>query len=190
MPSAPTARRVPRRSASRAYPALIALIVVGFAAGCVSDRAEDQRMASTREATRGAILGDTQATAIAERIRLPTPTPAPTLTTAPALANLVLASSVNSDGSPQNEIRSVPLSAGTIYAAAEISHLQAGQTVIAIWTTADGTELARSEQRIESSSSRRWVALPWSPGGLPPGTYAVFIYVDDFRLNSLTFRAG
>ncbi len=172
--------------------ALAVLLVVATTAGCISEQAKDQRLASTREATRGAILAEVEATMIATRFHLPTPTPAPTLVISPVLANLVLARSVGADGSPLAEIRSVPTGAsGTIYAAAEIAHLRAGQRVIAVWTNASGAELGRSEQTITAAAPRQWVALPWTlDGTLPPGWYAVLIYVDDTRLNSLAFRIG
>lgn len=176
--------------ANRILLALAALVVVAMGAGCVSEQAQDQRLASTREATRGSILAEVEATMITTRFLLPSPTPAPTLVIAPALTNLVLARSVSADGSPLDEIQSVPAGAtGTIYAAAEIAHLRAGQHVVAIWTNGSGAELWRSEQLIGSDAPRQWVALPWTlDGTLPPGWYAVLIYVDDTRLNSLAFR--
>jgi hypothetical protein len=180
------------RTANWVLLTLAALGVVATMAGCVSEQAQDQRLASTREATRGAVLAEVEATMITTRFQLPSPTPAPTLVIAPALANLVLARSVSADGSPLDEIRSVPTGAtGTIYAAAEIAHLRAGQRVIAVWTNAGGAELGRSEYTITMDAPRQWVALPWTlDGTLPPGWYAVLIYVDDTRLNSLAFRIG
>ena len=168
------------------------LLILTALAACVSEQAQDQRLASTREATRGAVVAEVEATVITTRFTLPSPTPAPTLVTQPALANLVLARSVSTDGSPLDEIRSVPAYAGgTIYAAAEIAHLRAGQTVVAVWTNANGAEIGRSAQTISADADLQWVALPWTlDGTLPPGTYAVFIYVDDIRLNSLVFRIG
>jgi hypothetical protein len=172
--------------------AIAPVLILVALAGCVSEQAQDQRLASTREATRGAVLAEVEATVITTRFALPTPTPAPTLAIQPALANLVLARSVSADGSPLDEIRSVPAYAsGTIYAAAEISHLRTGQTVVAVWTNASGAEIGRSAQTVAANADRQWIALPWTlDGTLPPGTYAVFIYVDDIRLNSLVFRIG
>jgi hypothetical protein len=163
---------------------------------CVTSDAKEQRREGTREATRGAILGDVQATSIAERFRQPTLTPAPTWTPAAGLSSLVLASRVNPDGSPQDELRSVSGFGGaTVYACARISNVQAGQTVIAVWSTIDGNEVGRSDEKLDAGASQRWVALPWQiGGGLPGGTYAVAIYIDkvdlEHQLNSLVFRVG
>jgi hypothetical protein len=143
------------------------------------------------------VLGDVQATSIAERFKQPTPTRAPTWTPAPAIASLVLATSINSDGSPQNEVRSVSgFGATSIYACAQLSNLQAGQTVIAVWSRVDGDEISRTEEKLDSGRpSTRWVALRWELGGAPSGgTYSVAIYVDkvnlEHQLNSLVFRVG
>lgn len=117
------------------------------------------------------------------------------MTTAPALNRLVLASQVNSDGSPQNEVGSIPSNgAGTIYACAQVSHVTRGQTVIAVWSRIGGDEVNRSEQDVTGNSAERWIALSWQPSGVESGTYAVTIYVDqidgEHQLNSLAFRIG
>ncbi|HEY7033943.1 MAG TPA: hypothetical protein VH482_21575 [Thermomicrobiales bacterium] len=165
-------------------------------AACVSGDAADQEQMETREATRGAVLGEIQATDFAARFRQPPGTPKPTATTAPGLDTLVLASSVNSDGSPLQQISSVSgFGASTVYACARISNARSGQKVIAVWSTIDGTEVARSEQKLDAGGFERWVALPWQMNGSPlGGTYAVTIYVDKVdpahELNSLVFRVG
>ena len=137
-----------------------------------------------------------QATSIAERFKDRPASPVPTWTPAPGIASLVLASRVNADGSPQDNLRSVSGFAGTtVYACARLSNVQAGQTVIAVWSTIDGSEAGRTEEKLDSSASQRWVALRWNMSGSPPGgTYAVTIYVDqidpEHQLNSLAFRVG
>ncbi len=170
------------------------LLLLLLLSGCVTGDAEEQRREETREATRGAVLGEIQATSIAERFRRPTPTPAPTWTPAVGLSSLVLASSVNPDGSPQGELRSVSSFGGaTVYACARVSNARAGQTIIAVWSTIDGGEVGRSDKKMDASAAQRWVALPWQVG-VPAGTYAVAIYVDkvdlEHQLNSLVFNVG
>jgi hypothetical protein len=118
------------------------------------------------------------------------------MTPAPTLADLVLASGANSDGSPQQQLSSVSgFAVTTVYACARLSNVHPGQTVIAVWSTIDGAEVDRSEQKLDAGASERWVALPWQMSGSPPGgTYAVTIYVDRVdlahELNSLVFRVG
>jgi hypothetical protein len=170
------------------------VLLVFFLAACISGNAADQVPQETREATRGAVLGQIQATDFAKRFKQPPGTPKPTVTTAPAIDTLVLASNVNSDGSPLDQLGSVSgFGASTVYACARISNTHPGQTVIAVWSTVDGGEVARSEQKLDASGFERWVALPWQMSGSPPGgTYAVTIYVDKVDpahlLNSLVFR--
>lgn len=156
----------------------------------------EQRREETREATRGAVLGDVQATSIAERIKPPPATPEATWTPAPGIASLVLASRVNSDGSPQEILRSVSgFAATTVYVCAQLSNVRSGQTVIAVWSTIGGGEVSRTEDELNSSAFQRWVALRWNIGSAPPGgTYAVTIYIDqidgEHELNSLVFSVG
>jgi hypothetical protein len=164
--------------------------------GCVSGDAEEQRREETREATRGAVLGDVQATSIAERFKERPASPVPTWTPETGIASLVLASRVNSDGSPQETIRSVSgFAATTVYACAQVSNVREGQTIIAVWARIDGGEIRRTEEELNASANQRWVALRWDIGGGPSGgTYTVTIYVDevDFehQLESLAFRVG
>jgi hypothetical protein len=135
-----------------------------------------------------------QATSIAERFKERPATPEPTWTPAPGISSLVLASNVNTDGSPQEILRSVSGFAGTtVYACARLSNVRAGQTVIAVWSTVDGSEVGRTEEKLDSSAFQRWVALRWNISGSPAsGTYAVTIYVNqidpEHELNSLAFR--
>jgi hypothetical protein len=171
-----------------ALPALLLLLTA-----CISGRASEQHLQETREATRGAVLPAVQATSVAERFRKATATPAPTVTPAPHANELVLASGINGDNSPQGEIRSVSaFGAGTVYACARITHLRAKQTVIAVWSNVGGGEVSRSEVNATTDAFERWVAFPWQPGGMAGGTYAVAIYADkvdpDHEIGSLAFR--
>jgi hypothetical protein len=137
-----------------------------------------------------------QATSIAERFKERPASPIPTWTPETGISTLVLASRVNSDGSPQETIRSVSgFSATPVYACAQVSNVRKGQTIIAVWSTIDGGEIDRTEEELDASANQRWVALRWDIGGAPAGgTYAVTIYVDrvDFehQLESLAFRVG
>jgi hypothetical protein len=166
------------------------LLVVALS-GCVSGNAVDQRQVEKQEATRGAIVEDVQATDIAGRFKPGTPDPAPTWTPKAALADLVLASSVNSDNSPNGDTSFVS-SGSTIYACARVSQVRSGQKVIAVWSTIDGNEVSRAEQDISNGPNERWVALRWQASG--NGTYAVAIYIDEVDLvhllDSLVFRVG
>jgi hypothetical protein len=168
------------------------LLVVGLN-GCVSGNAVEQREVETQEATRGAVLEEIQATSNAERFKPATPEPAPSWTPKAALADLVLASSVNSDNSPNGDTSFVS-NGSTIYACARVSSVRSGQKVIAVWTTVDGGEISRGEQDIGNGASERWVALRWQPSGIAGGTYAVKIYIDrvdpEHLLDSLVFRVG
>lgn len=172
---------------------MVAVLIVALClAACETGRVDEARDAAERDATRGAVLPDVQATSIAERFRPPTPTPMPTPTLAPALAQLVLTSGVGPSGAPRDELRLVPAyTRTTIYAAAQLSHVQPGQTVVAIWANAAGGEIQRTTARITSGAASQWVALPLTlDGTLPPGSYAVYLYVDEYRLTSLVFRIG
>lgn len=171
---------------------MLALLVVALN-GCVSGNAVEQRQVETQEATRGAILEQVQATSNAERFNPGTPAPAPSWTPKAALADLVLASSVNSDNSPNGDTSFVS-NGSTIYACARVSSVRTGQKVIAVWSTVDGNEINRDEQTIGNGASERWVAFRWQPGGVAGGTYAVAIYIDqidlEHLLDSLVFRVG
>jgi hypothetical protein len=176
---------------------LVCLLLLGlFLTACVSGDAQEQRREETREASEEAVLGDVQATSIAERFKERPASPVPTWTPETGVASLVLASRVNSDGSPQETIRSVSgFSATSVYACAQVSNVREGQKIIAVWSTIDGGEISRTEETLNASANQRWVALRWDTGGAPTGgTYAVSIYIDridpEHQLESLAFRVG
>jgi hypothetical protein len=164
----------------------LALLVV-LLAGCASGNADESRRAETREATRGAVLPEVQATNVIKEFFPPTGTPGPTMTPVATLETLTLANQIGTDNRPRNEVGSVR-SGGTVYAVAELHNLMAGQTVTAIWGTLDGVEISRSIVPIDQSTSSTWIPFQWTAGGVTPGTYAVYIYVDSELLNSLAFK--
>ena len=88
MPSAVTGRPASPRSIfsrpRRAIVGLWAMAVLGLVlAGCATGRADEAREAETREATRGAILADVQATNIVKEFFKPTSSPLPDEHTGP-----------------------------------------------------------------------------------------------------------
>lgn len=193
MPLAAIARQVLRASrlprVRRAFGGFWALAVLGLTlAGCATGQADEARVAETREATRGAILDDVQATNVVKEFFKPTATPLPTSTPIPTLATLTLATSIGSNNQPTNEVGSVR-QGGRVYAVAEIHDLRAGQTVVAVWTTAQGGEVGRSSVGVDRSLNAAWVPLEWT-ANVGFGDYAVYVYVDDRLLNSLVFRVN
>jgi len=157
------------------------LLVVALS-GCVSGNAVEQQRVETQEATRGAELDGIQATSVADRFKPGTPDPEPTWTPKVSLADLVLATSINADDSPNGATNFVS-SGQTIYACARVSRVRPGQKVIAVWSTIDGGEVNRSEEDIASGSSTRWVPFRWQARG--SGTYSVSIYIDEVDLEHL-----
>ena len=82
----------------------------------------------------------------------------------------------------------VPAGAGTVYAAARLVDLSAGQVVRASVTDAWGNEIARPEVTIDPGAADRWLALPIGlPADVVPGEYGVFIMAGDRTLGSLAF---
>jgi hypothetical protein len=196
MPLAATARREYRASRSlrrhlprarREFSGFWALAVLGLTlAGCATGQMEEARVAETREATRGATVDDVQATNVVKEFFESTATPLPTSTPVPTLATLTLASQIGSNNQPVNEVGSVRQGA-TVYAVAEIHDLREGQTVTAVWTTASGGEVGRTDVSVDRSLDAAWVPLEWT-ANVGFGNYAVYIYVDGQLLNSLVFR--
>ena len=165
---------------------LVSVLLVVLLSACSTGDVDESRLAETREATRGAVLPDVQATNVIKEFFPPTGTPGPTYTPAPTLATLTLTTQISSNNQPRNEVGSVR-SGGTVYAVAEIHNLSAGQVVTAIWATPDGAEIGRTEVQVDRSISAAWVPLQWT-ANVGAGTYAVYIYVDSEMLNSLVFR--
>lgn len=194
MPSAATGHRAPtserfwtrrRRALLSGWAVSLLLLTL---VGCATGNVDEARIAETREATRGAIVADVQATNVVKEFFPPTATPEPTRTPLPTLATLTLATQIGSNNQPTNEVGSVG-QGSNVYAVAEIYNLQPGQTVVAIWATSDGGEVGRSEVSVDRGVSAAWVPLQWNVN-VGPGSYAVFIYVDDRMLNSLVFRVN
>jgi hypothetical protein len=198
MPSVATVRRESRASRTlrrrlprvrRALSGFWALAVLGLTlAGCATGQMDEARIAETREATRGAILDDVQATNVVKEFFKPTATPLPTSTPVPTLATLTLSTQLGSNNQPVNEVGSVRQGA-RVYAVAEIHDLREGQTVTAVWTTEDGGEVGRSDVSVDRSLGAAWVPLEWT-ANVGFGNYAVYVYVDDRLLNSLVFRVN
>ncbi len=174
-----------RSSVVRVYPLLaLALLLTGCAGGA----AEEARRAEAREAATTPQLAGQQATRIAQRFFPPTPTPGPTPPPVPALDTLAITLGVDGAEAPQGHFATVPSDAGTLYAAAHLNDVAAGQVVTATWVDGVANTIATSEVEIDGGGGSRWVALPLTlNGSLPPGEYAVFLFVDDRRLGSLLF---
>jgi hypothetical protein len=176
-----------RRATGSARSLLAVLAVLGVLAACSTGTARDAQRAEQREATRGVILPGMQQTVVRERFFPPTPSPGATRTPIPTLEELVLATSVGSNGRPGNSVESVSRG-GTLYAAAHVHDLTAGALAVAVWGTLDGGEIARAEIPIDQSAEERWLAFPFNAGGVGPGEYAISVYVDGSLLNSIVFR--
>jgi hypothetical protein len=204
MPSASTGRREPtserfwtrrRRALLSGWAASLLLLTL---VGCATGDVDEARVAETREATRGAVVADVQATNVVKEFFPPTATAEPSRTPLPTLATLTLATQIGSNNQPSNEVESVP-QGSSVYAVAEIHNLQPGQTVIAVWTTSDGSEVGRTEVPVDRGLSAAWVPLQWTVN-VGPGSYAVYVKVespaeedsevDDYLLNSLVFRVN
>ena len=157
-------------------------------AACGTGGAEESQTYEEHEATRVAQMPIVQATTTA-RFFSGTPEIVPTPTPIAVLADLALATSVNGDGSPQNEVRNA--GGGTIYVSAKVHNVTKGTVFTAVWGKPDGTEITRTEQTADSSRGDRWFSFSWDGvGGQPPGDYAVFIYADSMLIGSLAFQVG
>lgn len=128
-----------------------------------------------------------QETMVRERFFSSSPTPGPTRTPTPTLEELVLATSVGSDGRPNDAVEAVS-GAGTLYAAAHVHDLTEGAQAVAVWGTLDGGEIARVEIPIEENAADRWLVFPFTVGGVAPGEYVISVTVDGSLLNSVVFR--
>ncbi|MGH2533085.1 MAG: hypothetical protein ACRDJW_12370 [Thermomicrobiales bacterium] len=175
------------RSVARSLFAALALLAV--LAACASGTARDAERAEQREATRGVILPGMQQTVVRERFFAPTPSPGATRTAIPTIEELVLATSIGSDGRPGNSVESVSRG-GTLYAAALMHDLTEGALAVAVWGTLEGGEIARAEIPIDQSASERWLAFPFNIGSVAPGEYAISVYIDGSLMNSVVFRVS
>lgn len=189
MPLAGTGHRARPGNRKRLFAgALLSALLVVTLGACATGNVEEARIAETREASKEAVLPAVQATKIVKEFFPDTPTPMPTATPLPTIATLTLATQIGADNQPVNEVGSVT-PGSTVYAVAQIYHLSAGETAIAVWTTNDGTEIGRTEVPIDRSIDGAWVPFQWT-ASVGSGTYAVYVYVGDRQLNSLVFRVG
>ncbi|MCA9880240.1 MAG: hypothetical protein KC442_20740, partial [Thermomicrobiales bacterium] len=165
--------------------ALLALLVL---TGCSSGMATDARRDEARDARLPEQLEADQATRTAERYFPPTSTPGTTVPEPAGLEELVLTFGFRGDGTPDGSYESVPAGVGTVYAAARVSGVSAGQIVGAVVTDAWGNDLARPSVMIDPGAADRWLALPIGIGGnVAPGEYGVYIEIDDQVVGSLAF---
>lgn len=182
-----------RRGTTLSAPALLrhiasAVLLAALLAACAGGSAEEARRERQRDLARPAVLGEAQATRLAEVYFPPTPSPTPPPPPPPALGALVVTLAVGTGNAPQGSYASVPADAGTVYAAARMTELAAGQRIEGIWTDAFGNEVGRSQVDAGGGGGEQWVAFPLRLGGaVPPGEYAIFIDVDGRRLGSLAF---
>jgi hypothetical protein len=163
------------------------LLAVSLTA-CASGNAREAEPFATKDAEKTAVVSGAHETAIVERF-FPTPgTPAPTATPIAVLETLVLTTSLGPNNEPQQEVRGASGS-GTLYADALVHHLTKGSVASAVWTNNDGTALYSSELPISENTDTAWLAFQWNvDGSLPHGDYIVYVYVDDWLLNSLVFQ--
>jgi hypothetical protein len=175
------------RRAKAASLLLIAFFVVSLA-GCASGNAREAEPFATKDAEKTAVVPEAQQTALIQRF-FPTPG-APTEEPTPivVLESLVLTTSLGSNNEPQQEVRGVSGS-GTLYADALCHYLTKGSVATAYWTNKDDTVVYSSEIPIDEDAESRWLAFQWNvDGSLPPGQYAVYIYIDSWMLSSLVFQ--
>jgi hypothetical protein len=173
---------------SRTVSLLAILLVTATLAGCASGNALEAEPFATRDAEETAVMPQAQQTAIIERF-FPTPDK-PTKDSTPivTLESLVLTTSIGSNNEPRGEVRGVS-GAGTLYAAALVHDLTKGSVASAYWTNKADTVIYSSEISIDENAETRWLAFQWNiDGSLPPGDYAVYIYIDSWMLGSLVFQ--
>ncbi len=178
------------RSSSVRVLALIALVLV--VAGCSTGTASDSRRFQAQEAEVTPQLPGAQATHFAQTFGTPDASPLPSVTPRAAISDLVLATSVNGDGSPGNTTQSVQANTNqTIYAVARIANIQPGQVVSALWRTEDKSVVTWVDQTPAPSSAPQWVSFPFQfGGGLARGTYSVAIVIGEELLESISFTVG
>lgn len=195
MPSDVTGRRVCQRNHSMSHVirsgarAVLPALLIVLLPACSTGTQEESRTAATREATRGALLPEIQATNVFEEFFGPTGTPGATMTPLPSLGTLTLTTQVDAENRPRGEVGSVR-QGGTVFAVAELNDLSAGQTVTAVWATPEGAEVARNAVAIDRDTSSTWLAFEWVATGVSSGDYAVFLFIDSELINSLVFTVN
>ncbi len=184
------ARRGPRCITRQAlHAAWSFLLLAMLLTGCATGSAEDARRGERRQATRGVLLPQEQATANAQRFSPGTVTPVPTIPPAVVLESFLLTLNVDGSGAPQGAYGGIPADAGRVYAAALLHHLQPGQQVTATLRLPDDTVLLSSSFEVTAATERAWIALPLDMNGtLAPGDYALWLSVDERTLNSLVVQ--
>ena len=202
MPSDRTGRRPARASTSdpasvrhhnalrQRWPALLAvtslaLILTGCNTGSMNEARNSQEFDKAAETPQ---LSAQQATRTAQTFFSPTATPAAPTVVPPKLETLVITLGVGPDGGPSGSYLSVPVDAGTAYAAGRLSDVRAGQVVSAIWTDAFGNHMGTFEVELAADAATQWVSVPLQlNGALAAGEYAVYLFGGGRQLGSLAF---
>jgi hypothetical protein len=167
---------------------LTLLFATAVLTGCASGAAQDARVDEARDAGLPEQLAAEQATRTVQVYFSPTGTPAPEEPAPPGLGALAITFGFRPDGTPDGSYASVPAGVGTVYAAAKLSGLSAGQVVSATVEDAWGNEIANPAITIDPGAADRWLALPIGlPADVVPGEYGVFVFCGDQTLGSLAF---
>ena len=164
-----------RRTGSTVCLGLTTLILL---AGCATGNADDAGPVATEQAQETNVISGLEATNVVEQFFKPTPTPLPYPTRLPALANIRMTTDVGDQNRPTNQCSTCGRG-GPLYVAAEIADLHPGQTVVASFRAADGTELFSGAVNIENDRELVWIAIQWDgAGGAPSGSYAAVVLVE------------
>jgi hypothetical protein len=169
-------------------------LVAGAAAlltSCSSGDVDESRRFQAQEAERTQQVPQTQKTELARLFLKPTGTPLATMTPDALLSDLVITTSIGSNGAPTDRAERVSRSAPSVSVAAHIANLATGEVVSVTWLTEQG-EVVRSEEKPASGSAgRQWVSfsLPLA-GSVGPGVYAAEIRVNGLLLDSIAFQVS
>jgi hypothetical protein len=154
------------------------LVLTALLAGCATGNADDAGPVATEQAQETNVISGLEATNVVEQFFKPTPTPLPYPTRLPALANIRMTTDVGDQNRPTNQCSTCSRS-GPLYVAAEIADLHPGQSVVASFRAADGTELFSGAVNIENDRELVWIAIQWDgAGGAPSGSYAAVVLVE------------
>lgn len=168
--------------------ALSTLAMVLVLAGCNTGTMNEARQSQTFDQAETPQLAAQQATRTAETFFAPTGTPPPPTPAPPALETLVITLGVGPDGGPSGSYLSVPVDAGTAYAAGRLRDVRAGQKVAATWTDAFGNVMGTFEIEMAADAAAQWVSVPLQlNGALGAGEYAVYLFGGGRQLGSLAF---